>query len=132
MPEIDNDHIGVEVAHRRPDGPKTITNLEPIRAAQSRDHSQSWAIGGGKSLRVEHTRGHRPISETVGEAAVIETQIQQISDRSAFHVAVDEYDGSLRRQRPRETSGPRSRSLSGAGGAYTKKEGHGALAPPES
>ena len=106
MAEIDHHGVAVKASEGWTNRTQAVAYLQPIRAAQPRDHTKPRSTGHRYGLRIQNSRGHWPIAETVCKTSIIESQVEQIRDRATLHVTVNQDDGAACRERPRKAGRP--------------------------
>ncbi|HVC05014.1 MAG TPA: hypothetical protein VND88_10095 [Candidatus Acidoferrales bacterium] len=92
MPKIDDDGVALHVPERGRDRSETFADLKSVSAAESRDDPQPRTAGDGERLSRQDSSGDRPTAEAIREASIVESEVEQIRDRSALHVGVHQYD----------------------------------------
>lgn len=92
MTKVDNHDIASEFAKGGAHCAKTLTDIKAIGAPQTRDDTEGGTVRDGNRLRSEHGCRHWPVAEAIGKTTIIQPQVQQVSNRAALHIAVDEHD----------------------------------------
>jgi hypothetical protein len=90
--EVDDNGITRQLAERGGDGPQTFTDLESIAAPQTGNNAQAGPFRHRNRLGRERRSGHRPAAQAIGQATIVEAEVEEIGDGAPLHIAVDEHD----------------------------------------